>query len=112
MALRIIANAWTTRVAALTYAALPVLILGLAAPALAQSAWPERPVRVVVPYPPGGGLDALARALADRLLPPPPQNVPANIVNANAITILHPIHLILFRNSASIIYSSVRLMDI
>jgi tripartite-type tricarboxylate transporter receptor subunit TctC len=39
----------------------------LAFPALAQGGWPERPVRIVVPYPPGGGLDALARALADRL---------------------------------------------
>ncbi|WP_426954851.1 Bug family tripartite tricarboxylate transporter substrate binding protein [Muricoccus radiodurans] len=43
----------------------------LAAPVVArgQGVWPERPVRIVVPYPPGGGLDALARALADRLTP-------------------------------------------
>jgi tripartite-type tricarboxylate transporter receptor subunit TctC len=45
------------------------LMLALAAPAIAsaQEAWPTRQVRILVPFPPGGGLDALARALADRL---------------------------------------------
>jgi tripartite-type tricarboxylate transporter receptor subunit TctC len=38
----------------------------LAHPAMAQ-AWPARPVRLIVPYPPGGGLDALARAIAERV---------------------------------------------
>lgn len=33
----------------------------LASPALA--AWPERPVTVIVPYPPGGNNDILARLL-------------------------------------------------
>lgn len=36
-------------------------------PALAQLA--DRPVRIVVPYPPGGPLDTAARTLADRLQP-------------------------------------------
>ncbi len=44
--------------------ALPAITL--ASPALAQP-WPSRPTRLIVPYPAGGGLDALARAIAERL---------------------------------------------
>jgi tripartite-type tricarboxylate transporter receptor subunit TctC len=41
----------------------------LAAPALAQAQprWPERPVRVIVPFPPGGGTDVAGRILAQQL---------------------------------------------
>jgi tripartite-type tricarboxylate transporter receptor subunit TctC len=42
-----------------------------ASPALAQSgggtAWPERVVKIIVPYPAGGSTDVLTRILADRL---------------------------------------------
>jgi len=31
------------------------------------SSFPDRPVRIIVPYPPGGGSDILARVLADKL---------------------------------------------
>jgi len=34
--------------------------------ALAQ-AWPQKPLRIVVPYPPGGATDVAARAIADRI---------------------------------------------
>src|SRR5260370_15258650 len=37
-----------------------------AAPALAQSS-PSRPIRMIVPYPPGGGTDAMGRMTAERL---------------------------------------------
>ncbi|HYF06609.1 MAG TPA: tripartite tricarboxylate transporter substrate binding protein, partial [Acetobacteraceae bacterium] len=37
-----------------------------AAPALGQSWQPERPIRLIVPFPPGGATDLVARILADR----------------------------------------------
>lgn len=41
--------------------------LALAAPALAQTAFPSKPMRIIVPYPPGGFNDTLARTVAARL---------------------------------------------
>ena len=38
----------------------------LATPALAQS-WPSRPIRIIVPFPPGGGVDLTARLLSEPL---------------------------------------------
>jgi tripartite-type tricarboxylate transporter receptor subunit TctC len=45
------------------------IVAGLAAyPAMAQS-WPSRPLRIVVPLPPGGSPDYLARLISEKLQP-------------------------------------------
>jgi tripartite-type tricarboxylate transporter receptor subunit TctC len=36
-------------------------------PAFAQSAWPDRPVRIIVPYPAGGSTDVLFRIYAEQI---------------------------------------------
>jgi len=48
---------------------LAALLLALTLPALsaAQERFPEKPVRFIVPFPPGGGTDALARILGAKL---------------------------------------------
>ncbi len=39
----------------------------LAGPAVAAAPWPNRAVRIIVPFPPGGGTDLLARLIAQHL---------------------------------------------
>src|SRR3954452_19548973 len=47
---------------------LETVLLALFAMGAAQAqTWPSKPVRIVVAYPPGGGIDVLARQLAERL---------------------------------------------
>ncbi len=46
--------------------ALGALLLAIAGNAVAQT-WPAKPVRVIVPFPPGGGAEAAARFLAGHL---------------------------------------------
>jgi tripartite-type tricarboxylate transporter receptor subunit TctC len=47
--------------------ALGITLGALAAPRLSHAAWPERPVRIVVAFPPGSSTDVLCRALANSL---------------------------------------------
>src|SRR6185295_14631589 len=39
----------------------------LFAPASAAGAYPDRPIRFIVPYPPGGGTDFIAREMGQRI---------------------------------------------
>ncbi|MGZ5226495.1 MAG: tripartite tricarboxylate transporter substrate binding protein, partial [Burkholderiales bacterium] len=55
-------------------AVVAALALGIASSALAQTtstgsgrAYPTKPVRMVLGYPPGGGIDVLARIMAPKL---------------------------------------------
>src|SRR6478735_1898543 len=42
-------------------------LLATAHLALAQDTWPSRPLRLILPFPPGGGTDILGRLIAERL---------------------------------------------
>jgi tripartite-type tricarboxylate transporter receptor subunit TctC len=42
-------------------------LLIIAGQALAQQSYPNRPIRMVIPYPPGGGNDIMGRVVAQRL---------------------------------------------
>ena len=46
------------------HVSLAVLLI-LSLPVLAQTGWPDKPVRIVVPYTPGGGTDTVTRHIAN-----------------------------------------------
>ena len=43
------------------------LALPFLRPAAAQAPWPDRPIRIIVPYPPAGSTDVLTRLIAEQL---------------------------------------------
>jgi tripartite-type tricarboxylate transporter receptor subunit TctC len=57
----------TTTLAA---AATSLIMAGLVAPAAEAQTYPDRPIRLVVPYAAGGGTDAVARAIAQGMTEP------------------------------------------
>ncbi|MGZ5145406.1 MAG: tripartite tricarboxylate transporter substrate binding protein, partial [Burkholderiales bacterium] len=44
-----------------------VFLLTIAQPVLAQQPYPSRPVRYILPYPPGGSTDPMARYICGKL---------------------------------------------
>ena len=48
---------------------LRALCFALAATACGAQDWPSRPVRIVVPFPPGNGADVISRLIGERIAP-------------------------------------------
>lgn len=55
------------RISKLVSATAAIAAMGVATPALSQSSFPSQPIRLIVPFAPGGAADTLARALANNM---------------------------------------------
>jgi tripartite-type tricarboxylate transporter receptor subunit TctC len=58
---------WTRAAMRTTLALVGIAAMASAVPAIAQAGYPAKPIRFVVPYPPGGGTDIIARIVQPRL---------------------------------------------
>ncbi|MBP6903354.1 MAG: tripartite tricarboxylate transporter substrate binding protein [Burkholderiaceae bacterium] len=56
-----------TLTALVRWAGLAALAMAAALPAQATEPWPSRPLKLIVPFPPGGAADAVGRLYAERL---------------------------------------------
>ena len=85
-----------------------IAFLGVLSPLLARAEFPDRTVRIVVPFDPGGTVDAVARALAQKLndkwtVPVIVENRPGagNTIGANAVAKAAPDgYTLLFANTS------------
>ena len=50
-----------------SFGTLAVAVFVASFPVFAQQTYPSRPIRMIVPFPPGGGFDAVARPFAEKL---------------------------------------------
>jgi tripartite-type tricarboxylate transporter receptor subunit TctC len=60
-------RAWLARLAATVFLACAGTLAAGAVHAADDAKWPTRPIRLVLPFPPGGGTDTLARIMAPKL---------------------------------------------
>jgi tripartite-type tricarboxylate transporter receptor subunit TctC len=51
------------------FAGAAAILMSVALPALSQSAWPNKPIRIIVPYGAGSSPDVIARIVAEKLSP-------------------------------------------
>jgi tripartite-type tricarboxylate transporter receptor subunit TctC len=63
---RRVSNSWTPAFAGVT-ASVVLTLAATFAPAYAQDVYPTRSIRMVIPYPPGGGSDITGRTIAQKL---------------------------------------------